>query len=124
MLPLRPRSTSATKPIGASVAVLSVIMEGSKVIVHAEWRVPDDAGVLTDPTAVTFTTRRRSAGVLQAPTSYVFPATEVTKPSTGIYEFAKVLEEGTWYVHAQGTGTAHGAGEISFVVEHAEALTT
>lgn len=102
---------------------MQVYMEGAQVIVHAEFRVPDDEGVLTDPTAVTFTARRRIGGVLEPPTSYIAGTDpEVTHPSTGIYELTFEPAEGTWYVHCQGTGAAHAAEEVSFVVEHAEAL--
>lgn len=105
------------------MASLRVYMEGSKLIVHAEFRVPDDQGTLTDPTTVTFTARRRAGGVLEAPTAYVNGSDpEVSNDSTGVFELAFEPEEGTWYVHVQGTGTAHAAAEVSFVVEHAEAL--
>lgn len=100
-------------------------MEGTKAVVRAEFRVPDDVGVLTDPTAVTFTARRRLSGQLQTPTPYAFgTASEVTKVSTGIYELTFTPAEGTWYVHVQGTGAAYAAAEVTFVIEHAEALTT
>lgn len=105
------------------VASLSIYMEGSRVRVHAEFRVPDEDGVLTNPTSVTFTARRRLHGVLQTPEDYIYGTDpEVTRPATGIYELTFEPPEGTWYVHCQGTGTAHAAGEVSFVVEHAEAL--
>ncbi|MCS7007854.1 MAG: hypothetical protein RMM28_10280 [Thermoleophilia bacterium] len=102
---------------------MSVYMEGSRIGVQAEFRVPDDQGPLTDPTTVTFTARRRFQGVLQAPTSYVYGTDpEVTRPSTGTYKLTFTPAEGTWYVHVQGTGAAHAAAETSFVIEHAEAL--
>jgi hypothetical protein len=106
------------------MAAVDVFMEGTKAVVRAEFRVPDDDGVLTDPAAVTFTARHRLSGVLQTPTAYVYGvAPEVTRVSTGIYELTFVPTEGTWYVHVQGTGPAHAAGEATFVIEHAEALT-
>lgn len=105
------------------MASLGVYMEGSKLIVHAEFRVPDDNGTLTDATTVTFTARQRLNGVLQTPTEYVAGTDpEATHESTGVYELAFEPGKGTWYVHVQGEGTAHAAAEVSFVVEHAEAL--
>ena len=99
------------------------MMEGTKAVVTAEFRVPDGDGVLTNPTATTFTARRRLAGKLQTPTAYVMgTASEVTNPSIGILVLTFVPAEGTWYVHVQGTGAAYAAGEVSFVIEHAEAL--
>lgn len=105
------------------MASVSVYMEGSRIVVRAEFRVPDDDGPLTDPTTLTFTTRRRNAGVLDSPVAYEYGTDpEVARISTGIYELTFDPAEGTWYVHVQGTGAAHAAGEVSFVVEHAEAL--
>lgn len=108
------------------MAAVSVFMEGAKVVVRAEFRVPDDDGVLTDPTTVTFTARRRLAGVLQPPAAYAFgSASEVTRTAgvaTGSFDLTFEPAEGTWYVHVKGTGAAAAAGEVTFVVEHAEAL--
>lgn len=94
-------------------------MEGSKMIVRAEFRVPNDAGVLTDPTTVTYTARKKGG----TPTAYVYlTATEVTRVSVGIFEFTYTPAKGTWHVHVQGTGTAHAAGEVDFVIRDSEAL--
>lgn len=99
------------------MAELSVFVRGTKVVVRAEFRV---ATVLTDPTTVTFTEREREAS---SSTAYVYGvAAEVTRVSAGIFEFARVPAEGEWYVHVQGTGAAHGAGEIGFKISHSRAL--
>jgi hypothetical protein len=101
------------------VAELEVRVEGNKRIVRATFRVPDDTGALTDPSAVTYTARKRGG----TPTAYVYlTAGEVTRVSQGIFELAFIPAEGTWDVHVQGTGTAYAAGEIAFVVERARAL--
>lgn len=101
------------------MADLSVFMRGNKIVVRGEWRVPNTAGALTDPTTVTFTARLRGA----AATPYVYAVdAEVTRVSVGIFEFARVPAEGTWSVHAQGTGAAYAAGEIEFVIDHSRAL--
>ncbi len=100
-------------------AAIDVWMEGNKVVVHAEWRVPDDAGPLTDPTDVIFTARR--ADDASASYSYGVDA-EVTKLSTGIFEFKYVPDPGVWRVHVQGTGNAHAADEVAFKIEKSGAL--
>lgn len=103
---------------------IEVFVQGTKVIVRASWRtesVPASGNydTLTDPTTVTFTAKERSG----TGTSYAFGvASEVTKVSVGIYEFAKALAPGRWYVHAQGTGTAEGAGRVEFDVDVSKAL--
>lgn len=101
------------------MADLEVRVEGNKRIVRATFRVPDDAGTLTDPSAVTFTARRRG----DMPTPYVYLSdSEVTRVSLGIFELEIIPAEGTWAVHVQGTGTAYAAGEIEFIAAHSEAL--
>jgi hypothetical protein len=73
-------------------------MEGNQIVVHGEWRVPDEQGPLTDPTNVVFTARR------------------------GVYELRLVPAPGVWRVHVQGTGAAHAADEIAFRIENSGAL--
>jgi hypothetical protein len=103
------------------VAELEVLVEGNKRIVRASFRVPDDAGALTDPTTVTFTARKRGA----ASEDYIFGTdAEVTKFAVGVFDFTYTPAEGTWAVHVQGTGAAHAAGEVQFIVSRAEALAT
>ena len=109
---------------------LEVLVEGNQRIVRAEFRVPDEDGVLTDPTTVTFTARRRREIGDQpadyAPTVYTFPASsEVTKTTgvpNGSFDLRFEPEQGTWAVYVKGTGACHAAGEIAFVVDRAEAL--
>lgn len=109
---------------------IEVLVEGNQRIVRAEFRVPDENGVLTDPTTVKFTARRRRELGDQpadyAPTEYVFGvATEVTKTTgvpNGSFDFRWEPAQGTWAVYVRGTGAAHAAGEISLVVDRAEAL--
>jgi hypothetical protein len=105
---------------------LEVLVEGNKRIVRAWFRVPDEDGVLTDPTTLTFTARRQVGGAWQAPTAYVFgtdsEVDRTTGEATGVFDLEFVPEEGTWAVHVQGTGAAHAAGEVMFIVKRAEAL--
>jgi hypothetical protein len=106
------------------VADLNVLVEGNKRIVRARFRVPDEDGPLTDPSTVTFTARRRGG----AATTYVWgtdPEVQRTPGQpVGSFDLEFQPGEGTWAVHVQGTGSAHAAGEISFVVARAEALAT
>ena len=109
------------------MAQLEVLVEGNKRIVRATFRVPDEDGVLTDPTDVIFTARRRREPGDQpsayAPTVYEFGTDpEATRESLGIFRLTLEPSEGTWAVHVQGTQAAHAAGEIAFVVDRAEAL--
>jgi hypothetical protein len=105
------------------VPELEVRVEGNKRIVRATFRVPDDTGALTDPSAVTFTARRQLGGVWQTPTPYVYlVAGEVTRASLGVFEFTFIPGEGTWAVHVQGTGTAYAAAEVEFIAGRAKAL--
>ncbi len=96
-----------------------VWMEGNQLVVHGEWRVPDEAGPLTDPTTVVFTARRQD----DPPTTYTYGTSlEVTRLSAGVYELRFIPAPGVWRVHVQGTGTAHAASEISFKIQNSGAL--
>lgn len=98
---------------------LSVYTQGNEIVVRAEFRVPDDAGVLTDPSTVTFTARKRS----DTGTAYEYGTdSEVTRSSAGIFLLTFIPGPGHWYVHVQGTGTAHAAEKIEFDIDESEAL--
>lgn len=114
---------------------LEVLVEGNRRIVRAEFRVPDENGVLTDPTTIQFAVRkRREQGdqpAAYATTTYGpvamggLPTAEISRtPSvpTGSFDLTFEPGQGTWWVYVKGTGAAHAAGEISFVVDRAEAL--
>jgi len=114
---------------------IEVLVEGNQRIVRAEFRVPDENGVLTDPTTITFTARRRrEAGdkaADYAPTVYgphamgALPTAEIKRTPAapnGSFDFTFEPKQGTWAVYVKGTGSAHAAGEIAFVVDRAEAL--
>ena len=109
---------------------IEVLVEGNQRIVRAEFRVPDEDGILTDPTTVTFTARRRrevsDRPADYAPTTYVFGTDpEVTKTTgvpIGSFDLKFEPAQGTWAVYVRGTGAAHAATEIAFVVDRAEAL--
>ncbi len=114
---------------------IEVLVEGNRRIVRARFLVPPETGVLTDPTAITFVARRRrESGDVPAdyaPTTYgpftmgVLPTSEVSRTSgvpTGSFDFIFEPKQGTWAVYVKGTGAAHAAGEIAFVVDRAEAL--
>jgi hypothetical protein len=101
---------------------LNVWIRGNKIITHAEWRVPaTEDGVLTDPATIVFTLRETQQAT---GTTYAYPAAaEITRISTGIYELAIAHDTpGTFHVHAQGTGPAHGAGKITYKITESEAL--
>ena len=114
------------------VEVIESIVEGNRRIVRATFLVPPKTGVKTDPGTVTFTARRRKekgdAAAAYAPTSYVFGvASEVQRTAgeaVGVFELSFLPAQGTWNVYVKGTGAAEAAGEVQFVVERAEALTT
>lgn len=101
-------------------------VEGNKWIITAEWRVPDEAGPLTDPTTVVFTATRlhqASSDGSDAATTYTYlVAAEVTRAAAGIFKLTFVPAAGRWAVHAQGTGAAYGAGEVEFTVSESKAL--
>ncbi len=102
---------------------VEVYLRGSKIIVRASWKIESVAAsenydTLADPTTVVFSARLGSA----AKTDYTYPSAEVTKVSVGIYELAFIPAVGRWYVHAQGTGTAYGAGRVTFQIDESEAL--
>jgi hypothetical protein len=111
------------------VPAIEVYTEGNKIIVRATWETESVPGseeydTPTDPTTVTFTARRRTpAGQWEDGEAYVFGTDgEVTKVSTGVFEFASVPDPGRWAVHAQGTGNAHGSDEIEFEIDASQAL--
>lgn len=103
---------------------IELFVRGNKIIARATWKTESVAGsknydTLSDPTTVTFTARKRGA----AATAYVYlTASEVTRVSLGIFELAFVPAAGHWWVHAQGTGTAQGAGRVTFEIDESEAL--
>jgi hypothetical protein len=106
---------------------LEVLVEGNQRIVRASFRVPDENGTLTDPTTVTYTARKRrekgDSAAAYAPTEYVYLTDpEATREALGIFRLTFEPAEGTWDVYVKGTGAAHAAGEIQFVVDRAEAL--
>lgn len=109
-------------------ASIEVFDEGDKIIVRATWKTESVAGsenynTVTDPTTVVFTARRRLPdGTLAAATTHTYPAADVVKISVGVYEFSHIPTPGKWFVHAQGTGTAHGAGRVEYEIDASEAL--
>ena len=109
-------------------ASVEVFDQGDKIIVRATWKTESVSGsenydTVTDPTTVVFTVRRRNtSGQLLTATTHTFPAADVVKISTGVFEFSHVPDPGKWYVHAQGTGAAHGAGKVSYEIDESEAL--
>jgi hypothetical protein len=86
---------------------------GDQPVITAEFR--DLAGVLADPTAVTFMLRRDST----AEASYVHGTDdEVDKTSTGIYTFTVpvLAAAGRYVVRSKGTGAVVTASETAFQV--------
>lgn len=114
---------------------IEVLVEGNQRIVRAEFRVPDENGVLTDPTTLTFTARRRRE-IGDQPADYApqafgpvtmgaLPTSEIKRTAAvpnGSFDFTFEPEQGAWSVYVKGTGSAHAAEEIAFVVDRAEAL--
>ena len=107
---------------------IEVFDQGDKIIVRATWEIESvpgsqDYDTPTDPTTVTFTARRRNLeGRLEAATEYELADPEVVKISDGVFEFTHEPEPGKWYVHAQGTGAAHGAAKVEYELDESEAL--
>lgn len=86
---------------------------GDKPEITATFRT--SAGVLTNPTTVTFITRT-PAGVETATTS---ANAAITNPSTGVYVYTfpdALTEEGIWTVRAKGNAGLVAAVEGSFEV--------
>ncbi len=102
---------------------VDVYLRGSKIIVRATWKIESVAAsenydTVAVPTTVVFSAKLRGA----TKTDYTYPSSEVTKVSVGIYELAFIPAVGRWFVHAQGTGTAHGSGRVTFEIDESEAL--
>lgn len=105
------------------MARLQSWIEGNRAIVQATFRVPDEAGTLTDPTTVTFTARRRRGKTIDAATEYVYLTdAEVVRVSVGVFKLTIDPLPGDWHVHVQGTGACHAAGEAEFTITAARAL--
>ncbi len=103
------------------MASITSYVRGNEVVSTAEFRVPDEDGTLTNPTAVTFTVREKEA---DTPTAYVFgTAAQDTSPSPGIYKLTLVHDaEGIFHVHVAGTGTVKAAAEGTYEILHSRAL--
>lgn len=110
------------------MADIEVFDQGDKIIVRATFNTESIPGsenynTPTDPTTVVFTARRRnSAGQMQPATTHTYPTADVVRIAPGVFEFSHVPDPGKWYVHAQGTGTAHGAGRVEYEIDESEAL--
>ena len=103
-------------------------VQGARMITRVTWEIEsvpgsEDYDTPTDPTTVVFTARRRNPeGRLEAAVEYELADPEVTKISDGVFEFTHEPEPGKWYVHAQGTGAAHGSAKVEYEIEDSEAL--
>lgn len=75
------------------------------------------AGAVTNPATVTFKVINPTGPASQ--TSYVYgTATEVTRPSTGVYVLTlKYTISGTWEIRCEGTGTVEEATSGVVVVK-------
>lgn len=109
-------------------ASIDVYLRGNKIIVRATWKTEAVAGsevynTPTDPTTVFFKALRRLPdGTMAAATTHTYPAADVVKLSTGVYEFSHSPLAGRWWIHAQGTGVAEGAAEAVYDIRESEAL--
>lgn len=75
------------------------------------------AGVLTDPTTVTFKYKSPSGTIV----TKTYALSEVTKDSTGIYHYDFTVDAaGTWFYRWISTGTAAGASEVQIQVRKSE----
>lgn len=82
-------------------------VEGQSLICEIEFRLE---GVLTDPTLVRCFVRKPSGLV----TEYAFPAAELVKIDTGIYEASAIADEpGTWAFRATGVGVVDAVQEVA-----------
>jgi hypothetical protein len=75
----------------------------------------DGVATPTDPTDVTFSVRPEAA---LTPTTFTFPAAEITNPTTGTFKLTYPCTQGgqRHYVRAVGTGVAKAAIEGEFFV--------
>jgi hypothetical protein len=91
-----------------AVTTITDVDRGDVVEITTTWR--NDAGVLTDPTTVTYTVR--TAGGSTDGTDYVYGTdAEVTKSATGIFVLALPIEDDvTHVVRWVGTGAVEAAG--------------
>jgi len=100
---------------------LTIYMQGNKIIGRATFLVPDAEGALTDPSTVVYTARLNDDAAIAAVYTYGVDS-EVTRVSLGIFELAFIPDPGVWYVHVQGTGAAHAAGQVRFTIDRSGAL--
>lgn len=108
---------------------IEVYTQGNRIIVRATWETESvpasgDYDTPTDPIPVAFTARRRSpAGQFEDATEYVFGTdAEVTRVSTGVFEFAHEPLPGRWFIHAQGGGPAYAAEKVEYEIDASEAI--
>lgn len=79
--------------------------EGQRVLLEAEFRL---LGVPTDPTIVQVIAR----DPLGSSTVYTYPATELTKRDTGLFETAILVNmPGQWHFRVIGTGVIDAVTE-------------
>jgi hypothetical protein len=77
----------------------------------------NDAGVATDPTAVTLDVQDPSGNEI----TYTYAAGTVTKSATGAYYKTVVIDEaGEWYYRWAGTGAVVAAAEAMIWVRESE----
>lgn len=105
------------------MSIAESFLEGNRRIYTATFKVPDDAGDLTDPTTVTFYRRKIGAGSLDDLETFVYDTdNEVQKTSTGIYTFTiGYSDDGRYVVGVEGTGSCVAYEEIDVEVKNAKA---
>lgn len=84
--------------------------EGQRALVEAEFRL---LGVPTDPTIVQVLSRAPSGSV----SVLTYPAVELTRRDTGLYEAAVLLDtSGQWHFRVIGEGVVDAVTEIDLDV--------
>jgi len=97
-------------------------LEGNRRRYTATFKVPDQNGVLTDPTTITFY-RRKEAD--PNPETYVYNTDiAVVREGQGIYHvdlsYSSSDADGRYWVGVKGTGTCEAFDELEVLVQKAK----
>src|SRR4051794_27284124 len=96
------------------MAIAESFLEGNRRIYTATFKVPDDAGDLTDPTTVTFYRRKIGSGSLTDLESWSYGTdSEVQRASIGVFTFEiGYSDDGHYVIGVGGTGACEAYEEI------------
>jgi hypothetical protein len=103
------------------MSVVEQFLEGNSRRYTATFKVPDAAGVATDPTTVVFYRRRLDGGSSPLET-YTYGVDAVVKDATGVYHLdLSYPDDGPYVVGVEGTGVCEAYAEIDVKVGNAKA---